>query len=134
MDSFEDIHRRHITGSLAMFDRMIFKGHLSHLFKPDPVPALLWAQGYPITDFTEYAKSTTNRIANNVDCLAAESGRPRISFDHVKTRNRTQMKDDLAKSIAADDGITEGIVCFIGAVEPCMASRSARATRPTASR
>ena len=25
MDSFEDIHRRHITGSLAMFDRMIFK-------------------------------------------------------------------------------------------------------------
>ncbi|MGA2307204.1 MAG: hypothetical protein ABSH29_23895 [Acidimicrobiales bacterium] len=63
MDSFEDIHRRHITGSLAMFDRMIFKGHLSHLFKPDAVRALLWAQGYPITDFTEYAKSTTNRIA-----------------------------------------------------------------------
>ena len=120
MDSFEDIHRRHITGSLAMFDRMIFKGHLSHLFKPDAVRALLWAQGYPITDFTEYAKATTNRIANNVDRLAAESGRPRISFDHVKTRNRTQMKDDLAKSIAADDGITEGIVCFISAAEPCM--------------
>ena len=120
MDSFEDIHRRHITGSLAMFDRMIFKGHLSHLFKPDAVRALLWAQGYPITDFTEYAKATTNRIAGNVDRLAAESGRPRISFDHVKTRNRTQMKDDLAKSIAEDDGITEGIVCFISAVEPCM--------------
>jgi hypothetical protein len=30
------------------------------------------------------------------------------------------MKDDLAKSIAEDDGITEGIVCFISAVEPCM--------------
>ncbi len=120
MDSFEDIHCRHITGSLAMFDRMIFKGHLSHLFKPDAVRALLWAQGYPITDFTEYAKATTNRIAGNIDRLAAESGRPRISFDHVKTRNRTQMKDDLAKSIAEDDGITEGIVCFISAVEPCM--------------
>ena len=48
MDSFEDIHRRHITGSLAMFDRMIFKGHLSHLFKPDAVRALVWAQGYPM--------------------------------------------------------------------------------------
>ena len=118
MDSFEDMHRRHITGSLAMFERMTFKGHLSHLFKPDAVRALLWAQGYPITDVTEYAKSTTKRIAGNVDRLAAESGRPRISFDHVKTRNRTQMKDDLAKSIADDDGITEGIVCFISAVEP----------------
>lgn len=53
MDSFEDMHRRQITGSLAMFDRMIFQGHLSHLFKPDAVRALLWAQGYPITDFTE---------------------------------------------------------------------------------
>jgi len=120
MDSFEDIHRPRITGSLAMFDRMIFKGHLSHLFKPDAVRALLWAQGYPITDFTAYAKSTTNRIADNVDRLAAESGRPRISFDHVKTRNRTQQKDDLAKSIAERDGITEGIVCFISAVEPSM--------------
>jgi hypothetical protein len=53
MDSFEDIHHRHITASLAMFDPMIFKGHLSHLFKPDAARALLWAQGYPITDFTD---------------------------------------------------------------------------------
>ena len=43
-----------------------------------------------------------------------------ISFDHVKTRNRAQQKDDLAKDIAARDGVTEGIVCLISAVEPCM--------------
>ncbi len=30
-----------------------------------------------------------------------------ISFDHVKTRNRTQHKDELAKSIAERDGVTE---------------------------
>ena len=44
MDSFENNHDQHITGSLAMFDRMIFTGHLSHLFKPDAVRALLWAR------------------------------------------------------------------------------------------
>ena len=43
-----------------------------------------------------------------------------ISFDHVKTRNRAQRKDELAKSIAERDGITEGIVCLISAVEPCI--------------
>jgi hypothetical protein len=37
----------------------------------------------------------------------------------VKTRNRTQPKDDLAKSIAERDGVSEGIVCLISAVEPC---------------
>jgi hypothetical protein len=42
-----------------------------------------------------------------------------ISFDHVKTRNRTQHKDELAKSIAARDGVTEGIICLISAVESC---------------
>lgn len=31
MGTFEDTHRRRIVGSLAMFDRMIFKGHLSRL-------------------------------------------------------------------------------------------------------
>jgi hypothetical protein len=38
----------------------------------------------------------------------------------VKTRNRIQQKDELAKSIAERDGITEGIVCLISAVEACM--------------
>jgi hypothetical protein len=42
-----------------------------------------------------------------------------ISVDHVETRNRTQHKDELVKSIAEADGITQGIVCLISAVETC---------------
>ena len=38
----------------------------------------------------------------------------------MKTRNRVQQKDDLAKAVAERDGVTEGIVCLISAVEPCM--------------
>ncbi len=71
-------------------------------------------------DFTEYAKATTERIANRARRLVIDAGRPVISFDHVKTRNRAQRKDELAKAIAERDGITEGIVCLISAVEPCM--------------
>ena len=119
MGVFEDVHGSRITGSLAMFDRMIFKGHLSALYKQDGARCLLWSQGVPLKDFTAYAKATTERIANNARKLATDAGRPVISFDHVKTRNRTQHKDDLAKSIAARDGITAGIICLISAVEPC---------------
>src|SRR6266545_5143101 len=65
MGAFEDVHRDRISGSLAMFDRMIFKGHLSALYKQDAARCFLWSQGVALKDFTEYAKSTTERIANN---------------------------------------------------------------------
>src|SRR6476659_9456103 len=119
MGAFEDLHRRRVAGSLAMFDRMIFKGHLSGLYKGDNARCFLWSQGGALKDFTAYAKATTERIATNARKLAVDAGRPVISFDHVKTRNRAQRKDELAKGIAERDGITEGIVCLISAVETC---------------
>jgi hypothetical protein len=119
MGAFEDVHRDRVMGSLAMFDRMIFKGHLTALYKQDGARCFLWSQGVALKDFTAYAKATTERIANNARKLASDAGRPVISFDHVKTRNRTQHKDELAKSIAERDEITEGIVCLISAVESC---------------
>jgi hypothetical protein len=119
MGAFEDLHRGRVAGSLAMFDRMIFKGHLSGLYKGDNARCFLWSQGVALKDFTAYAKATTERIATNARKLTSDTGRPVISFDHVKTRNRAQRKDELAKSIADRDGITDGIVCLISAVEAC---------------
>jgi hypothetical protein len=48
MSAFEDLHQDRVTGSLAMFDRMIFKGRLTGLYKPRTVPAPL-AQRTPRT-------------------------------------------------------------------------------------
>ena len=119
MGAFDDVHAERITGSLTMFDRLIFKGHLTRLFGNDAVRACLWKQGVPITEFTEYAKRTTGQIAEAVRSIAVETDRPVISFDHVKTRGGANRKDDLARSIAERDGVTEGVVCVISAVEPC---------------
>src|SRR3954447_4250383 len=81
--------------------------------------SFLWSQGVALKDFTAYAKATTEQIAENARRLAREAGRPVISFDHVKTRHQASRKEDLARAIAERDGITEGIVCLISAVEPC---------------
>jgi hypothetical protein len=62
---FEELHADRVTGSLAMFDRMIFKGYLTPLFPNDNVRCFLWTQGVALKDFTAYAKATTERIANN---------------------------------------------------------------------
>lgn len=104
-----------------MYDRLIFKGHLTALYKQDGARCYLWTQGVALKDFTPYAKATTAQIADHCRGLATAAGRPVISFDHVKTRGRAAWhKDDMAKAIAERDGITEGIVCLISAVEPCM--------------
>jgi hypothetical protein len=120
MSTFEDLHQDRVTGSLAMFDRMIFKGRLTGLYKENGAKCFLWSQGVALKDFTPYAKWTTARIADTVRGLAEAAGRPTISFDHVKTPNYAQRKDELAKSIAEADGIIEGIICVISAVESCM--------------
>jgi len=119
MDTFEDLHHDRIVGSLAMFDRMIFKGHLTKLFHPGAVSAFLWAQGFPMKEFTRYAQSTTERITANAKALAERAGRPYIYLDHAKTRSRPRTKEDMARAIAEEDGITEGVVCLISVVEPC---------------
>ena len=119
MTAFEDIHEERISGSLTMFDRMIFKGHLTRLFGEGAVRAFLWSQGVPITEFTDYAKATTAQIARAVEQIARDADRPVISFDHVKTRGGVNRKEDLARSIADRDDVDEGVICVISAVESC---------------
>jgi hypothetical protein len=54
--SFEERHRERVVGSLSMFDRLIFKGYLSHLFRPGSLRAWLWSQGVPITGFGAFVE------------------------------------------------------------------------------
>ena len=52
MGVFEDLHRDRIIGSLAMYDRMIFKGRLTALYKENGAKCFLWTQGVALKDFT----------------------------------------------------------------------------------
>jgi hypothetical protein len=76
MGTFEDLHRDRVTGSLAMFDRMIFKGYLSGLYKRENVRCFLWTQGVALKDFTPYAKATTERIATTPGAWSPTPGAP----------------------------------------------------------
>ena len=119
MGAFEDVHGDGIVGSLAMFDRVIFKGHLSGLYKPGGARAFLWSQGAPLTEFARYAREATQAVLDNAERIAAETGRPSIYLAGSITRRNGQTKEDMARSIAERDGVTEGLVCVLRAVEPC---------------
>ncbi len=88
MRSFEDVHADRIVGTLTMFDRMIFKGHLSRLYAPGALRALLWELGYPLTDFARYATAATEELTVNAKRLAAEAGRPYLYLESATSRRR----------------------------------------------
>ena len=102
-----------------MFDRMIFKGHLSRLYAPGALRALLWELGYPLTDFARYATAATEELTVNAKRLAAEAGRPYLYLESATSRRRGRTKEDRAREIAERDAVTEGVVCVLSAVEPC---------------
>ena len=104
MGAFEDIHRESVIGSLTMFDRLIFKGHLSRLYKPGAVRAYLWDQGAPLTAFARYASQATSVILANAERLAVQAGRPSLYLTGSVTRRAGQTKEDLARSIAEHAG------------------------------
>jgi hypothetical protein len=119
--AFEDVHANRISGSLTMYDRLIFKGHLSRFFADGATQAYLSSQGVLLKNFTPYAKATTAEIADHCRALATDAGRPVIYLGKVKTwGGAAQRKEEIAKAIAERDGITSGVICLISAVEPCM--------------
>ena len=119
MSMFEDLHADRIVGSLTTFDRMIFKGHLTRLYAPGAISAMLWRLGYPLTEFTKYATAATDELTANAKALAADAGRPYFYSDHSRRRGGELSKEDTARAIADRDGVTDGVVCVFSVVEPC---------------
>jgi hypothetical protein len=119
VDAFEQVHRDRLLGSLTMFDRLIFKGHLTRLYPRRGVAALLWSQGTPLTAFAAYVKECTKMLLDHAEQMAADAGRPSIYLAGSVTRRHGQTKDELARAIAERDGISDGLVCILRAIEPC---------------
>ena len=120
MTTFESLHQDRVLGSLGMFDRLIFKGHLLRFYPEGAFKGFLWRQGIQLKDFGSYVKKVSKQIKAHVAGLADQAGRPYVYLQRTMTRYRGgQTKEDLAREIAERDGVKEGLVCILGAVEPC---------------
>ena len=120
MEPFLSIHQDDIVGTLSMFDRMIFRGHLTKFFPKGAFGAFLWRQGVLLKDFGTYAQQSTQTLKAHIAGLAQEAGRPLQYLSSAPTHAKGQTKEDLARSIAEQDGITEGLVCIFSVLETCM--------------
>ena len=79
----------------------------------------LWRVQVLLKHFDRYVAGVTEQVKRHVQGLAADAGRPYLYLTETYTRSRGQSKEELAREIAARDGITAGLVCVLAAVEPC---------------
>ena len=114
-----------LTGVLSGFDRLRLRGTLRHLFQPTVMEAYLNACRILIKDFGAFASALTTRIKAAAYATAEQAGRP---FRYLP-RSQTS-KEDLARQIAREDGVTNGLIAIFSALENCL-SYSVRGDRQT---
>ncbi|MBI4445716.1 MAG: hypothetical protein HY645_07370 [Acidobacteria bacterium] len=104
-----------ITGVLSGFDRLVVRGTLRRIVSVEGMKDLLWYKQILLKQFGSWAERLTEQL-KEVSCqVAKDQNRP-----VVYVRSADTDKDELARQIAAGDGITKGLVAILTCVEPCM--------------
>lgn len=119
MTKIESIHGEGVIGTLTTFDRMIFKGHLTGLYPDGAFQRFLNTQGVLLKGYAGYVKGVSDQLKAHAKAMAAAAGRPYLYAEHAMTKRSGHSKGDLAEEITARDGLSEGLVCVLSAVEPC---------------
>jgi predicted GNAT family acetyltransferase len=90
MSSFDIVHHDRVVGKLSMFDRMVFKGHLTGLMPDGAFAAFLSRQGVLLKDFAPFVKAVSDQLKAHVRARAADAGCPYLYLEsaHTKARGR----------------------------------------------
>jgi hypothetical protein len=115
VEQFLSKHARAVIGVLSGFDRLVFRGTLRQLSYSAGMMAYLWAARVLLKDFAGHAEAMTRRLRDASETLAKQTGRP-IRY----LASGGIGKEPIAREIARTDGITEGLICILTAVEPCV--------------
>jgi len=110
MRKFIQNHTRKITGTIACFDRFIFKGYLP-ISWAESMERFMGSQGLLIKDVKAFVSDKSERVKQHGRTIAEAAGRPYISL------TRKERKEEEARSIAQRDKITQGMICVFTTVE-----------------
>jgi len=114
MKSFLARHASKIKGVLSGFDRVRFRGTLRWLANTKGMMNWLWHRQVRLTQFKEHALELTRQVREQSEQIAQVAGCPMPYLDSTAVP-----KEDVAKQIAAANGVREGLMCVIRSVDPC---------------
>lgn len=114
MNTFVQRHASSVIGILSGFDRVLFRGTLRRLANVGGLSSYLSYMGVLLKDFGDWSMALTERVKEASTGVAEQAGREVRYLSDPSVR-----KEDVARSIAQRDGIDQGLVCVLSAVEPC---------------
>jgi len=112
MKRFIHQYNNMFRGVLSCFDRILFKGYLP-VVRAEVLERLLGRNNCRIKDFGRFVQQQSAKIVAHAQTVAQQAGRPMI---YLRGNER---KEDLVQRMIRADGLREGLVCVLRAVEPC---------------
>lgn len=114
MNAFIQRHATSVIGSLNGFDRLRFRGTKRLLSAAGGMFNFLWQKQVLLKDFKSYVMSVTERIRQATLRLAAEAG---LAVEYLASA--AWSKEDIARRMAAQRNVREGLICVLSCVECC---------------
>ena len=114
MDTFIQQYEKDIIGHLSGFDRLVLRGTLRALAVKSGMLSYLWNAGIRMKDVGRCFQEKSQQLKAASCEQAKRQGRPVIYLASPKTN-----KEAIAREVARKDGITDGLICILTAVEPC---------------
>jgi len=114
MNEFIARHSGKIAGTLSGFDRLVFRGTLRLINFVEGMWHYLHANDVLLKNFKGHVEGVTERIKAASTAAAQRLNRPAQYLISSKID-----KNKLARQIAKEDSIEQGLVCVLSCVEPC---------------
>lgn len=115
MNAFIEKHRKDIIGVLSGWDRLVFRGTIRLIANLAGMNCYLSYLGILMKQFKQYAQEKTAELIAASVAKAEQRNRPNLYLRSSRTS-----KEHIALEIAQRDGITEGLICILRTVEPCL--------------
>jgi hypothetical protein len=115
MNQFVKKYSRKLVGVISGFDRLVLKGTLRPLSYPAGMMNFLFEKEVLLKDFRSYVEKVSEQLKEASQKEAERLGRTNRYLESSRTR-----KEPLARKIAEEQGLGEGLICLFRSIEPCM--------------
>lgn len=113
MHRFTAKYADRLAGVLSGFDRLVFRGTLRRLSYVEGLKDYLWERKVLLKDFGAHAQAVTERVKQACEAAARTA---EIPIQYLPSADTS--KEEVARRLARERGVTQGPVCLLTCVEP----------------
>lgn len=114
MELLNERYSKEIIGTLGCYDRIVITGTLPVLCFAQGMTSYLYSKGVRIFDYPKFAEPYKEKLRENTERLAKESG---IEIEFVK--NSKARKEDIVRKAVKKNGKIHGLLHILSAMEMC---------------